>query len=209
MPKTEENNLSNSYGIILLAAGQSARLGKPKQLLNYKGKTLLAHSLQIAIETQLQPIVTVLGANLDTLKQSIEPTNTNIVINQEWSEGMASSIRCGIEELLKIAPSIAGVIIMVCDQPYVTAKLLTDLVEKHEDSSKPIIASRYNNNIGTPALFDKTIFALLLSLKGDSGAKKIMKSNPDWVETVNFPFGEIDIDTSLDYELLMKDFKNN
>ena len=209
MPKTEENNLSNSYGIILLAAGQSARLGKPKQLLNYKGKTLLAHSLQIAIETQLQPIVTVLGANLDTLKQSIEPTNTNIVINQEWSEGMASSIRCGIEELLKIAPSIAGVIILVCDQPYVTAKLLTDLVEKHEDSSKPIIASRYNNNIGTPALFDKTIFALLLSLKGDSGAKKIMKSNPDWVETVNFPFGEIDIDTSLDYELLMKDFKNN
>ena len=209
MPKTEENNLLNSYGIILLAAGQSARLGKPKQLLNYKGKTLLAHSLQIAIETQLQPIVTVLGANLDILKESIEPTNTTIVINQEWSEGMASSIRCGMEELVKIAPSIAGVIIMVCDQPYVTAKLLTDLVEKHEDSSKPIIASRYNNNIGTPALFDKTIFALLLSLKGDSGAKKIMKSNPDWVETVNFPFGEIDIDTSLDYELLMKDFKNN
>ena len=209
MPKTEENSLLNSYGIILLAAGQSARLGKPKQLLNYKGKTLLAHSLQIAIETQLQPIVTVLGANLDILKESIEPTNTTIVINQEWSEGMASSIRCGMEELVKIAPSIAGVIIMVCDQPYVTAKLLTDLVEKHEDSSKPIIASRYNNNIGTPALFDKTIFALLLSLKGDSGAKKIMKSNPDWVETVNFPFGEIDIDTSLDYELLMKDFKNN
>ena len=209
MSKTEENSLLNSYGIILLAAGQSARLGKPKQLLNYKGKTLLAHSLQIAIETQLQPIVTVLGANLDTLKQSIEPINTTIVINQEWSEGMASSIRCGIEELVKIAPSIAGIIIMVCDQPYVTAKLLTDLVEKYKYSLKPIIASSYNNNIGTPALFDKTIFALLLSLKGDSGAKKIMKSNPDWVETVNFPFGEIDIDTSLDYELLMKDFKNN
>ena len=209
MPKTEENSLLNSYGIILLAAGQSARLGKPKQLLNYKGKTLLAHSLQIAIETQLQPIVTVLGANLDILKESIEPINTTLVINQEWSEGMASSIRCGMEELVKIAPSMAGVIIMVCDQPYVTAKLLTDLVEKHEDSSQPIIASRYNNNMGTPALFDKTIFALLLSLKGDSGAKKIMKSNPDWVETVDFPFGEIDIDTSLDYELLMKDFKNN
>jgi molybdenum cofactor cytidylyltransferase len=208
MPKTEKNSLLNSYGIILLAAGLSARLGKPKQLLIYKGKTLLAHSLQIAIETQLQPIVTVLGANLDTLIESIEPTNTTFVINQEWSEGMASSIRCGMEELLKIAPSIAGVIIMVCDQPYVTTKLLTDLVEKHEHSSKPIIASRYNNNMGTPALFDKTIFALLLSLKGDSGAKKIMKSNPDWVETVDFPFGEIDIDTSLDYELLMKDFKN-
>jgi molybdenum cofactor cytidylyltransferase len=205
MPTTEENSLLNSYGIILLAAGQSARLGKPKQLLKYKGNTLLAHSLQIAIETQLQPIITVLGANLDVLKESIPPLNTTIIINQAWSEGMASSIRCGMEELGKIAPATAGVIIMVCDQPYVTPKLLTDLVEKHQHSSKPIIASIYNNNIGTPALFDKTIFALLLSLKGDSGAKKIMKSNPDWVETVNFPFGEIDIDTTEDYALLMKE----
>jgi len=207
MPPTEKNSLLNSYGIILLAAGQSARLGKPKQLLNYKGKTLLEHSLQVAIETQLQPIVTVLGANADLLKKSIEQFSTKVVINQQWSEGMASSIRCGMEELIKITPTIAGVIIMVCDQPYVTAKLLTDLVEKYKYSLKPIIASSYNNNIGTPALFDKTIFALLLSLKGDSGAKKIMKSNPDWVETVHFLFGEIDIDTTGDYDLLIKGSK--
>jgi len=207
MPTTEENSLLNSYGIILLAAGQSARLGKPKQLLNYKGKTFLEHSLQVAIETQLQPIVTVLGANADLLKKSIEQFSTKVVINQQWSEGMASSIRCGMEELIRINPTIAGVIIMVCDQPYVTAKLLTDLVEKYKYSLKPIIASSYKNNIGTPALFDKTIFALLLSLKGDSGAKKIMKSNPDWVETVSFLFGEIDIDTTGDYDLLIKGSK--
>ena len=207
MPPTEENSLLNSYGIILLAAGQSARLGKPKQLLNYKGKTLLEHSLQVAIETQLQPIITVLGANADLLKKSIEHFSTKVVINQQWSEGMASSIRCGMEELIRINPTIAGVIIMVCDQPYVTAKLLTDLVEKYKYSLKPIIASSYKNNIGTPALFDKTIFALLLSLKGDSGAKKIMKSNPDWVETVSFLFGEIDIDTTGDYDLLIKGSK--
>ncbi len=188
MPPTEENSLLNSYGIILLAAGQSARLGKPKQLLNYKGKTLLEHSLQVAIETELQPIVTVLGSSADLLKKSIEQFSTKVVINEQWSEGMASSIRCGMEELIKITPTIAGVIIMVCDQPYVTAKLLTDLIEKYKYSLKPIIASSYKNNIGTPALFDKTIFALLLSLKGDSGAKKIMKSNPDWVETVSFLF---------------------
>ena len=207
MSPTEENSLLNSYGIILLAAGQSARLGKPKQLLNYKGKTLLEHSLQVAIETELQPIVTVLGSSADLLKKSIEQFSTKVVINQQWSEGMASSIRCGMEELIKITPTIAGVIIMVCDQPYVTAKLLTDLVEKYKYSLKPIIASSYKNNIGTPALFDKTIFALLLSLKGDSGAKKIMKSNPDWVETVSFLFGEIDIDTKGDYDLLIKGSK--
>jgi len=207
MPTTEEKSFLNSYGIILLAAGQSARLGKPKQLLNYKGKTLLEHSLQVAIETQLQPIVTVLGSNADLLKKSVAHLSTKVIINDQWIEGMASSIRCGIEELIKITPTISGVIIMVCDQPYVTAKLLTDLVENHEHSSKPIVASSYKNNIGTPALFDKTIFALLLSLKGDSGAKKIMKSNPDWVEPVNFLFGEIDIDTTEDYDLLIKKSK--
>jgi len=207
MPTTEENSLLNSYGIILLAAGQSARLGKPKQLLNYKGKTLLEHSLQVAIETELQPIVTVLGSSAHLLKKSIEQFSTKVVINEQWSEGMASSIRCGMEELIKITPTIAGVIIMVCDQPYVTPKLLTDLVKKYKYSLKPIVASSYNNNIGTPALFDKTIFALLLSLKGDSGAKKIMKSNPDWVETVHFLFGEIDIDTTGDYDLLIKGSK--
>lgn len=204
MAASVKNNLPYSYGIIMLAAGASSRLGKPKQLLPYKGETLLQQGLQIAIATGILPIVVVLGANAELVQKSIEHKDICIVINKAWSEGMAASIRCGMEELLKIAPQLDGVIIMVCDQPFVSPTLLADLVEKHRLSGKPIIASSYKGSIGTPALFDTTIFALLQSLKGDVGAKKIMQANPDWVEEVDFPLGEIDIDTTGDYELLLK-----
>ena len=204
MPTSTKNSIPSTYGIILLAAGASARLGTPKQLLQYKGKTLLQHALEIGIATEMHPIIIILGANSELVRQSVEHKNIHPVFNKEWSEGMASSIRCGMEELHTIAPAVEGVIIMVGDQPFVTAKLLTDLVDKHQLTGKPIIASRYNNNLGTPALFDKTIFTLLRLLKGDSGAKKMMQANPGWVESVDFPLGEIDIDTKGDYDLLIK-----
>ena len=205
MSSLAKNSIPSSYGIILLAAGASSRLGKPKQLLTYNNKTLLQHSLQIAIATEIEPIVTVLGANSGLLRESLENQKGLTIINEGCGEGMASSIRCGMEALLKTAPALDGIIIMVCDQPFVTSKLLTDLVKKHQLTRKPIIASSYNSNLGTPALFDTTIFAHLRSLKGDSGAKKMMQANPDWVASVDFPFGEFDIDTNADYDLLMKE----
>ncbi|MEP7109657.1 MAG: nucleotidyltransferase family protein [Ferruginibacter sp.] len=199
------DHLAGSYGIVLLAAGESARLGKPKQLLLYKGKCLLHHGVQVAIDTGTNPVIAVLGANADLVKEEIEvDKEVHIVVNKDWKEGMASSIRCGLEKLQEIAPGADAVIFMVCDQPFVTAKLLEDLVSKYQETGKPVIASKYeNNSLGTPALFDKTIFAALMALKGDAGAKRIIKENPDWVNVVNFPLGNIDIDTDKDYEKLM------
>ena len=188
----------------MLAAGESARLGRPKQLLLYKERTLLQHGVQVAIDTRKKPVIAVLGANADLLLREIGDKGVQAVINYKWNEGVASSIRTGLGKLLEIAPGVDMVIIMVCDQPFVTVKLLEDLVTKHEETGKPIIASSYENSMGTPALFDKTIFALLLALKGDEGAKRIMKLNPDWVDIVNFPLGNTDIDTDSDYEALVK-----
>ena len=190
------------YGIILLAAGASSRLGRPKQLLLYQGKTLLQHGIQAAIDTGTKRIITVIGANANFLIKETANQSIEVILNEQWEEGMASSIRCGIHKLLETAPEINAVIIMVCDQPYVTTKLLKDLMKKYQETGKPIIASSYENNQGTPALFDKTIFASLLELKGDVGAKRIMKANPDLVALVNFPLGEIDIDTEEDYNRL-------
>lgn len=187
------------YGIILLAAGASSRLGRPKQLLLYQGKTLLQHGIQVAIDTGTKSIIVVLGANTNFLIKETANQSIEVILNEQWKEGMASSIRCGIHKLLERAPELNAVIIMVCDQPYVTTKLLNDLMIKHQETGKPIVASSYENNQGTPALFDKTIFASLLELKGDVGAKRIMKANPDLVALVNFPLGEIDIDTEEDY----------
>ena len=158
----------------------------------------------MAIDTRIKPIIAVLGANADLLIKEIENKETTIVINKEWNEGMASSIHCGINQLMKIAPGIDAAIIMVCDQPFVSAKLLKELMEKYEETGKPVIASSYENSLGTPVLFDQTIFATLLELKGDTGAKRIIKENPGWVSVVNFPLGNIDIDTEADYEALVK-----
>lgn len=170
----------------------------------YNGKTLLRHGVQVAIDSGVKPIIAVLGANADALIKEIEYKEVQVIINREWNEGMGSSIRCGLQKLLDIAPGVDAAIFMVCDQPFVTVKLLNGLVAKYQETVKPIIASSYENSMGTPALFDKTIFAALMALKGDSGAKIIMKENPDWVGVVNFPLGNIDIDTEEDYEELLK-----
>jgi len=196
----DDNPPPVTYGIILLAAGASSRLGRPKQLLVYEGKTLLQHGIQVAIDTGIKSIIVVLGANVDFLIKETANQPIEVILNGQWAEGMAASIRCGIQHLIETAPEVNAAIIMVCDQPYVTTKLLHDLVLKYQETGKPIIASSYKNNQGTPALFDKTIFASLLALKGDVGAKRIMKANPDLVALVNFPLGEIDIDTEEDYK---------
>lgn len=190
-------------GIILLAAGSSDRMGQPKQLLAFNGGSLLNHGIKIAVETGCSPVVLVLGANADLIKKQVNNKNILLIENKHWSEGMASSIRCGIEALKSQAPGTDAAIIMVCDQPFVDAKLLLQLVEKYLETGKPVIASKYAGTFGTPALFDKTIFAALLTLKGDAGAKKIMKENEAMLDFIDFPNGNVDIDTAGDYEALI------
>lgn len=162
----------------------------------------MQHSLQAAVGTGLKPIVLVLGAGADELQATFKNEEITIVVNKDWEEGMASSIRCGLEALLELNPDSKAVIIMVCDQPFVTTGLLNGLLVNYLETNKPMVASKYGDNVGTPALFDTTIFASLLSLQGDRGAKKLIQENPDWVSLVDFPLGDIDIDTPEDYEAL-------
>jgi molybdenum cofactor cytidylyltransferase len=198
---TQNNN--GKIGIILLAAGESKRLGRPKQLLKFAGKTFLQHGLKTAHASIASPIVTVLGANADVLKNKIAD-DTHVVINANWNEGMASSIRAGVKAILEIDPSVDGVILMVCDQPYVDCIVLNNLIAAHQISGKPIVASSYNNTFGPPTLFQKVMFPELLQLYGDTGAKSVVKQHADEVEIISFPMGEIDIDTEADYEKLSK-----
>ncbi len=199
-----DNHTKLSCGLVLLAAGASNRLGRPKQLLPYKGKTLLKHAVQLAVDAVLNPIVIVMGANEGLLTKEFEESQATIVINNVWEEGMASSIRTGLKKMLELEPTINSVIMMVCDQPYVTVQLLQHLITQRNKTGKPIIASSYKNNLGTPALFDVGIFNELMQLKGDTGAKKILNNHPEWVAVIDFPMGEIDIDTEEDYNELLR-----
>jgi len=191
-----------SCGIILLAAGPSSRLGQAKQLLPYKGKTLLQHGIQAALLADAEPVVLVTGANAADIEKEVGDERVNVVENTEWEEGMASSIRYGLTALLEMAPDTERAIFMVCDQPFVTAELLNQLVFASIDTEKEIVACAYSGTLGTPALFGSSFFPLLQQLEGNEGAKKIIKQYPENVGTITFPKGEIDIDTPDDYERL-------
>jgi len=188
--------------VIILAAGASTRLGRPKQLLPFNGKSLLEHAVDTANDSMAEPVIVVLGANADLLEKEIDEKKVHVAVNSEWKEGMASSVLCGINALLQIAPMTDAAIIMVCDQPYVSSTLLDHLIAMQKNSGKPIVTSQYENAIGPPALFHKTIFPELLQLKGDAGARKIIEQRMNDVATVPFQQGNIDIDTEADYKAL-------
>lgn len=191
--------------IVVLAAGMSSRLGNPKQLLIYHGKSLLKHTVDAALQTPMRPVVVVVGANSDAVKKEIKKMEIVIEENKEWQEGMASSLRCGLEAVQKRSDDVDGIIFMVCDQPYVTQSLLDSLLLAQHETGLPIVASSYEDKLGTPALFHKSFFAELMKLKGDTGARKLIKQHKELVATVAFPKGIIDIDTRTDYEVLLNE----
>lgn len=189
-------------GIIILAAGNSSRLGRPKQLLVFKGKTLIEWTIEAALATNFKPVVVVLGAFADQVKEKI-PLTVAHLINDNWSDGMASSIAAGLAEILKHSPDLENLIITVSDQAYINATILSALQQKHMNTKKGIIASSYAKTTGTPALFNKRYFSQLLSLTGNNGAKSMLKLHDNDVETVAFAQGNIDIDTETDYHNLI------
>jgi molybdenum cofactor cytidylyltransferase len=196
--------LSGNYAIIILAAGRSARLGSPKQLLSYQGKNLLQHTIDIANKSNIGPILVVLGSEIEKIESTLDPKALIVVKNPNWESGMASSIVYGISKLNDLIPEAEAVILMVCDQPFVNAKLLRDLIKKQEETGSSIVASTYENIKGTPALFHKVHFNELSMLDGDRGAKFLIKKYAESLQTVYFPKGGIDIDTIEDYRNLVK-----
>lgn len=189
------------WGIVVLAAGNSTRLGQPKQSLRFRGIGLLHNAIEQAVSAKPYSLVIVKGA-VPFSEEDIPDFPVTFTTNDDWEEGVGASIRTGLTALLEIESSLDMVIFMVCDQPFITGELLRDLVEKHLETGKGIVACEYDNTIGTPALFEKRYFSLLLGLKGDEGAKKIIRQNDTDLAVVPFPLGYIDIDTYEDYQSL-------
>lgn len=197
--------LTKSYntGIILLAAGSSSRLGHNKLLVVIDGMTLLEHTLQAATHSISDEILVVLGAKQEENQQLLDEFNIETIINKNWSKGIGSSIKCGIEALLNKRKKLDAVIISVCDQPYLSSNIFDQLIEKYKDSGKPIVASDYSASIGVPVLYDKSMFAELKQIPDEHGAKKhiLVHAEKEIMTTIPFPKGDVDIDS-------MDDIKN-
>jgi len=199
-------NMSNSkqhhLGIIILAAGASTRMGKPKQLLVYQGRTFLQHTIDAAVNSQCRPILVIVGANAAKIKGEISNFPVQIVENQQWSAGMSASIRVGMEALIAVQKNITAVVITLCDQPFLSSTIINKIFDVYLATHKSIVACQYADTLGVPALFSRAIFSELMSLQAGVGAKSIINKYRDDVLAVPFPEGAIDIDTPQDYEQL-------
>jgi molybdenum cofactor cytidylyltransferase len=195
-------NSMPDLAIIILAAGQSSRMGQPKQLLVYESITLLERTLQVASEVAGDNVCVVIGANATLILQQVPKVAGMCVFNDKWKDGMGTSIALGLQSILNLYPAIKTVIIMAADQPFVTSEHLKQMIRHKEESGKPIVASAYQDAVGIPALFDQTFFKDLLDLETDKGAKDIILSHDQQVARLALPGGEIDIDTPEQFDSL-------
>jgi molybdenum cofactor cytidylyltransferase len=198
----------SDIGLILLAAGASTRLGRPKQLLYYHNKTLIRHSVEQAIASVCSPIIVVLGAYANSIRTELSDLNVpniEIIENAAWPAGMGGSIQAGMTALMSRSLAIEAVVLMLCDQPFVSTELIQQLIEVYRAKQPLIVASHYADTIGVPALFHHTLFSELTQLNGTIGARKIIQQFAHSMIAIPFPAGAIDIDTPTDYEQLQTD----
>ena len=189
-------------GAVVLAAGASTRIGIPKQLLQFRGQTFLRRAASVALEAGCRPVVVVTGANAAACRESLRGFDVLEAENQQWESGISSSVRVGVEALVTANPRIAAVVLMLCDQPFVTRDVIVRLVRVHYETGCSIVASRYGGSYGVPALFGKAHFTELSKLQGAAGAKQVIQKHLRKAHLLPFPEGEIDVDTPDDFARL-------
>lgn len=184
-----------SIAAIIVAAGESRRLGQPKQLLLIDEEPLLQRAIRSAREAGASSVFVVLGAHRELIEKSIDFGAAKIVVNNEWQEGIASSVRAGVHAVQSEAPTAEGMLVMSCDQPRVTADHLHRLIMMSYAQSAPTaIASTYEGTRGIPAIFPRQAMRDLLALRGDKGARALLMAPPWPVISIPLPGGEVDID---------------
>jgi len=194
-------NTTSAIGAIVLAAGASTRMGQPKQLLHFQGRSLLHHTVEVVVASVCKPIIVVLGAYAEKMHQEVNHLPVQVVENPQWHEGMGASIEVGITAL-NATKEIEGVVLTLCDQPFVSCDVINQLVAAYYSTGQGIIACEYAGTLGVPALFSRKFFSDLMNLQPTSGAKQVIKKYSHEVFPVPFAAGAIDIDTPQDYEEL-------
>ena len=175
---------------IILAAGSSSRMGQSKQLLPWKNETLLSHTIQVAMASRAGHVFVVLGDNETAHRKAIESLPVSIVVNRSWKNGMGSSLKAGLREARKVSDAV---LVMVCDMPFVTSEHLNHLIETRQ----PIVASKYLDTVGVPALFRQEMFDELMTIGDNEGARKVITNHKS--ATVIILASGNDIDTPEDY----------
>lgn len=190
---------------VLLAAGAATRMGRQKQLLPYRGSTLVEHAAAQALAASFSPVIVVVGAGSQTVRASLAALPVSIVENPLWEQGMGSSIAAGVSALLDTSSEAAAVAILLADQPLVEAAALLAMRDIFIHQSPAIVAARYSGSLGVPALFARRLFPALAALKGQTGARALLHDPSQKVVAYDLPEAARDIDTPADFASLTDD----
>lgn len=184
---------------IVLAAGQSARFGAPKVLLEWQGVPLVRRSAEVAVQAGLDPVIVVVGEHADAIRAALKGLAVHIVPNPAWAEGQSTSLRAG----LSAATGAGCAVFLLADQPYLTAETLRALLSDHRGSLAPVIAPRVRGQRTNPVLFDRVTFADLGNITGDRGGRAVMEHWPVRFVDMQDEHLLVDIDTPEDYLRLL------
>ena len=186
---------------LILAAGASTRLGRPKQLLGWHGRPLVRAVAEVALAAGLDPVIVVVGAARREVTAALAGLPLQIADNPAYMQGQSTSLRAGVAAL---APHVAAAIVLLADQPFVTVAIVQRIVAEWRARGAAIVAPEYAGQRGNPVLFDRAVFPELLAVAGDQGARAILAADPARIHLVHFddPRPLSDIDTSEDYERL-------
>jgi molybdenum cofactor cytidylyltransferase len=180
---------------IVLAAGASTRFGSPKQLVRIGGRPLLHTMVSRTADVTGNALIVVLGAGAGELAPLLRHSPGSVVINRHWREGIASSIRLGVARL---PATCTGVMLVLADQAAVTRDDLRRLAGTWRRRPTLIAAALYAGTAGAPAIFPRSSFPALAALRGDSGARVLLRRSADRVVRVPMPSAELDLDTPED-----------
>jgi molybdenum cofactor cytidylyltransferase len=183
---------------IVLAAGQAKRFGSTKQILPWAGTTLAAHSVRAALDAGLDPVIVVLGHQAEKVEKTLAGLPVQLVFNSDFESGQSTSLRKGLEAL---PPRVGAAVFLLADQPFVTAGIVKSIIHAHRSSFAPACVPVCEGQRGNPVLFDRSTFAELNELRGDTGGRELLEKYGEAIATV--PANRdvlVDIDTREEYE---------
>lgn len=196
--------VTRSAGVVL-AAGGSTRMGRPKQLLPVRGRPLLELVVAEACASTLDDVVVVLGAAADEVRAAVDLGRATVVVNPDHEQGMSTSLRAGIAAL---DPGVTRTVILLGDQPDLSAAVIDELLELQERSGLPAAALSFDGLLHPPVVLDRSLWGGLLELEGDVGCRRIVRARPELVAALaaSAPGRHpVDIDTPDDYSRLLAD----
>jgi molybdenum cofactor cytidylyltransferase len=186
---------------VVLAAGASTRLGVPKQLIEFRGESLVRRAARAAGEAGASPVIVVLGADAPSIAQALGGLSSATVTNERWREGLASSLATGIREVQRLDAQCDGALLTTADQPLVHGVALRRLLDAFDEGAR-LVAAEYSRTIGVPAVIGREHFDALLALEGDAGAGRWLRGMGDAVRRIPLLEAAVDIDTAEDAAML-------